>query len=248
MFERFTEPARQVVVFGQDEARVLRHNYIGTEHLLLGLLREGEGLGAQVLGALGVTLDEVRAQVGRIVGTGDEVRSGQIPFTPRSKKVLEHAIRESLALGHNYIGTEHILLGLMREKEGVATRILLDLDLDLDAETVRSEILVMLSAAGYRPPEHTRNPDSQTRGWNERRYPCSQRASVARWRPRSSRSNPRRRLRSRLTIRGAWPSSPTSNAFSPGCSTPLPVAGPRSGAGMTTLEQRLRSARTGKSG
>ena len=143
MFERFTERARQVVVLAQDEARALKHNYIGTEHLLLGLLREEEGLAARVLESLDITVEEVRAQVARIVGQGDEVTTGQIPFTPRAKKVLELALREALSLGHNYIGTEHILLGLVRENEGVAARILLDFD--ADAETTRDEVLRMLS-------------------------------------------------------------------------------------------------------
>src|SRR5262249_25624389 len=126
MFERFTERARQVVVLAQEEARTLKHNYIGTEHILLGLLREEEGLAARVLESLDITVERVRAQVVRIVGSGEEVTSGQIPFTPRAKKVLELALREALSLGHNYIGTEHILLGLVRENEGVAPRILLD--------------------------------------------------------------------------------------------------------------------------
>jgi ATP-dependent Clp protease ATP-binding subunit ClpA len=149
LFERFTERARQVVVLAQDEARHLRHNYIGTEHLLLGLLREEEGLAARVLDSLDVTLDGVRAQVARIVGQGDEVTTGQIPFTPHAKKVLELALREALALGHNYIGTEHVLLGLVRENKGVAARILLDFD--ADAEQVRNEIIRMLSGPGHRP-------------------------------------------------------------------------------------------------
>src|SRR5438270_10834218 len=123
MFERFTERARQVVVLAQEEARTLKHNYIGTEHILLGLLREEEGLAARVLESLDITVERVRAQVVRIVGSGEEVTSGQIPFTPRAKKVLELALREALSLGHNYIGTEHILLGLVRENEGVAARI-----------------------------------------------------------------------------------------------------------------------------
>src|SRR5438552_3295117 len=127
VFERFTERARQVVVLAQDEARALKHNYIGTEHILLGLLREEEGLAARVLESLDITVEEVRAQVARIVGQGDEVTTGQIPFTPRAKKVLELALREALSLGHNYIGTEHILLGLVRENEGGAARIPLDL-------------------------------------------------------------------------------------------------------------------------
>src|SRR5438445_1330433 len=148
MFERFTERARQVVVLAQDEARALKHNYIGTEHLLLGLLREEEGLAARVLESLDITVEEVRAQVARIVGQGDEVTTGQIPFTPRAKKVLELALREALSLGHNYIGTEHILLGLVRENEGVAARILLDFD--ADSEKIRNEVIRMLSGPGSR--------------------------------------------------------------------------------------------------
>jgi len=135
-------------VLAQDEARALKHNYIGTEHILLGLLREEEGLAARVLESLDITVEEVRAQVARIVGQGDEVTTGQIPFTPRAKKVLELALREALSLGHNYIGTEHILLGLVRENEGVAARILLDFD--ADAEKIRNEIIRMLSGPGRR--------------------------------------------------------------------------------------------------
>src|SRR6187397_2805523 len=148
MFERFTERARQVVVLAQEEARTLKHNYIGTEHILLGLLREEEGLAARVLESLDITVEEVRAQVVRIVGSGEEVTSGQIPFTPRAKKVLELALREALSLGHNYIGTEHILLGLVRENEGVAARILLDFDADSDK--IRNEVIRMLSGPGGR--------------------------------------------------------------------------------------------------
>ncbi len=148
MFERFTERARQVVVLAQEEARTLKHNYIGTEHILLGLLREEEGLAARVLESLDITVEEVRAQVIRIVGSGEEVTSGQIPFTPRAKKVLELALREALSLGHNYIGTEHILLGLVRENEGVAARILADFD--ADSEKIRNEIIRMLSGPGGR--------------------------------------------------------------------------------------------------
>jgi len=125
MFERFTEPARQVVVLAQDEARTLRHNYIGTEHLLLGLLRE-DGAAARALDEFDVTFEEVQAQVARIIGQGDEVTTGQIPFTPRAKKVLELSLREALDSGDNYIGPEHILLGLLREGKGVAARILMD--------------------------------------------------------------------------------------------------------------------------
>ena len=153
MFERFTERARQVVVLAQEEARTLKHNYIGTEHILLGLLREEEGLAARVLEGLEITVEEVRAQVIRIVGSGEEVTSGQIPFTPRAKKVLELALREALSLGHNYIGTEHILLGLVRENEGVAARILADFD--ADSEKIRNEIIRMLSGPGRRQQGQT---------------------------------------------------------------------------------------------
>ncbi|MBM3146728.1 MAG: ATP-dependent Clp protease ATP-binding subunit [Actinobacteria bacterium] len=148
MFERFTERARQVVVLAQEEARSLKHNYIGTEHLLLGLLREDEGVAARVFEKLDISVEEVRAAVVRIVGSGEEVPQGQIPFTPRAKKVLELALREALSLGHNYIGTEHILLGLIREEEGVATRILIDLDAEPDK--VRSEVMHLLSGPAAR--------------------------------------------------------------------------------------------------
>jgi ATP-dependent Clp protease ATP-binding subunit ClpA len=146
MFERFTERARQVVVLAQDEARALRHNYIGTEHLLLGLLREEEGIATRLLESFDVTVEEVRAQVARIVGQGDEVTTGQIPFTPRAKKVLELSLREALSLRHNYIGTEHVLLGLVRENEGVAAQILRDAD--ADADTIRDEVIRLLSGPG----------------------------------------------------------------------------------------------------
>jgi len=132
-----------VVVLAQDEARALKHNYIGTEHILLGLLRQQDGLAARVLGSLDITIEEIRAQVARIVGQGDEVTAGQVPFTPRAKKVLELALREALSLGHNYVGTEHVLLGLARENEGVASRILLDLG--ADAERIRNQVIRMLS-------------------------------------------------------------------------------------------------------
>jgi ATP-dependent Clp protease ATP-binding subunit ClpC len=152
VFERFTEPARQVVVLAQDEARELKHNYIGTEHILLGLIREEQGLAARVLGSLGVTLEGVRAQVGKIIGSGEDVTAGQIPFTPRSKKVLELSLREALALGHNYIGTEHVLLGLAAEGEGVAARILLDFGVSSDA--VRDAVVRALSGMGARVAVH----------------------------------------------------------------------------------------------
>ena len=148
MFERFSEPARRVVVLAQDEARVLGHNYIGTEHILLGLLREEDGLAARVLGALGVTIEHVRDQVARIVGTGS-YPVGQIPFTPRAKKVLELSLREALSLGHNYIGTEHVLLGLVREGEGVAVRVLRDAN--VEAESVRASVLEQVGGGSPAP-------------------------------------------------------------------------------------------------
>jgi ATP-dependent Clp protease ATP-binding subunit ClpA len=154
MFERFTERARQVVVMAQDEARALNHNYIGTEHLLLGLLREQEGIAARVLESLHVTIEEVRAQVARIVGPGEEVTTGQIPFTPRAKRVLELGLREALSLGHNYIGTEHLLLGIARENDGVAARILLDLG--IDSEAIRNEVVRVLSGASVDLPPRPR--------------------------------------------------------------------------------------------
>ena len=144
MFERFTERARQVVVLAQEEARTLRHRYIGTEHILLGLLREQEGVAAAVLESLDITVRGVRARVAAIVFAGDEAVTGQIPFTPRAKKVLELSLREALSLGHNHIGTEHILLALVRENEGVAARILLDFD--AEPERIRAEVLPRLAA------------------------------------------------------------------------------------------------------
>ena len=167
MFERFTERARQVIVLAQEEARMLRHNYIGTEHLLLGLLREADGVAARVLGTLEVSLEEVRGEVTRIVGEGDHESQGQIPFTPRAKKVLELALREALSLGHNYIGTEHILLGLMRESEGVAARILNDLD--VDADRARQEVMRVLSGPSRRPQRGTAAPSEPIEGGKERK-------------------------------------------------------------------------------
>jgi ATP-dependent Clp protease ATP-binding subunit ClpC len=132
MFERFTERARRVVVLAQEEARLLNHNYIGTEHILLGLIHEGEGVAYLALTELGISLDAVRAQVEAEIGQGSEAPGGHIPFTPRAKKVLELSLREALALGHNYIGTEHILLGLIREGEGVAAQVFVKLGADLN--------------------------------------------------------------------------------------------------------------------
>ena len=152
MFERFTDRARRVVVLAQDEARFLNHNYIGTEHILLGLVHEEQGVAARALTELGISLDAVRAEVKQIVGQGKSPPTGHIPFTPRAKKVLELSLRESMALGHNYIGTEHILLGLVREGEGVAAQVLIKLDAGLDR--VRQQVVQLLSGqAGPVPPE-----------------------------------------------------------------------------------------------
>jgi ATP-dependent Clp protease ATP-binding subunit ClpC len=152
VFERFTDRARRAVVLAQEEARLLNHNYIGTEHILLGLLRGEEGVAAIALKTLGVSLEATRLRVEEIIGEGREMPPGHIPFTPRAKKVLELSLREALQLGHNYIGTEHILLGLIREDEGVAAQVLKELGADLDR--VRQTIIQLLSgyAAGSEWP------------------------------------------------------------------------------------------------
>ncbi|MCG2624247.1 ATP-dependent Clp protease ATP-binding subunit [Arthrobacter sp. I2-34] len=160
MFERFTDRARRVVVLAQEEARMLNHNYIGTEHILLGLIHEGEGVAAKALEFLGVTLNGVREQVQEIIGQGQQAPSGHIPFTPRAKKVLELSLREALQLGHNYIGTEHILLGLIREGEGVATQVLVKLGADLNR--VRQQVIQLLS--GYQGKEPVSSGSQQQEG------------------------------------------------------------------------------------
>jgi ATP-dependent Clp protease ATP-binding subunit ClpA len=142
MFERFSNRARRVVTLAQEEARMLNHNYIGTEHILLGLSREGEGVAAKALESLGISLEAVRQQVEETVGRGQQAPSGHIPFTPRAKKVLELSLREALQLGHDYIGTEHILLGLIREGDGVAAQVLVKLGADLNR--VRQEVIQLL--------------------------------------------------------------------------------------------------------
>jgi ATP-dependent Clp protease ATP-binding subunit ClpC len=146
LFERFTDRARRVVVLAQEEARLLNHNYIGTEHILLGLLNEGEGIAAKALESLGISLSAVREQVVEIIGQGQQAPTGHIPFTPRAKKVLELSLREALQLGHNYIGTEHILLGLIREGEGVAAQVLQKLGAEL--QKVRQTVIQLLSGSG----------------------------------------------------------------------------------------------------
>jgi ATP-dependent Clp protease ATP-binding subunit ClpC len=146
MFERFTDRARRVVVLAQDEARALNHGYIDTEHLLLGLVAEGEGMGVRALEALGITRDAVRRQVEQAAGRGDAPPPGHLPFRPRAKKVLELSLRESLQLGHDYIGTEHLLLGLMREREGVAAQALAALG--ADENRVRHQVSQMVPGQG----------------------------------------------------------------------------------------------------
>jgi ATP-dependent Clp protease ATP-binding subunit ClpC len=167
VFERFTERARQVPVLAQDEARSLGHNYIGTEHLLIGLLREEDGLAARVLQTLGVTLDEVRERVVAIVERGEERPVGQMPFTPRAKKVLELSLREALSMGHNHIGTEHILLGLVHEGSGVAARILSDMG--VDAEAIRREVVTVLGGPDPPGPGWTGYAPGPGRRWPRRR-------------------------------------------------------------------------------
>src|SRR6201991_1085438 len=161
MFERFTDRARRVVVLAQEEAKMLNHNYIGTEHILLGLIHEGEGVAAKALESLGISLDAVRQQVEEIIGQGQQAPSGHIPFTPRAKKVLELSLREALQLGHNYIGTEHILLGLIREGEGVAAQVLVKLGADLNR--VRQQVIQLLSGyQGKGDPATTGGPAEGT--------------------------------------------------------------------------------------
>jgi ATP-dependent Clp protease ATP-binding subunit ClpC len=169
MFERFTDRARRVVVLAQEEARLLNHSYIGTEHILLGLIHEGEGVAAKALESLGISLEAVRSQVEEIIGQGGSSPSGHIPFTPRAKKVLELSLREALQLGHNYIGTEHILLGLIREGEGVAAQVLVKLGADLSR--VRQQVIQLLS--GYQGPSGSTGGSSSGSGRSESGQPAA---------------------------------------------------------------------------
>jgi ATP-dependent Clp protease ATP-binding subunit ClpC len=161
MFERFTDRARRVIVLAQEEARMLNHNYIGTEHILLGLTREGEGVAAKALESLGISLDAVRQQVEEIIGQGQQAPSGHIPFTPRVKKVLELTQQAALQLGHNYIGTEHILLGLIREGDGVAAQVLLMLGADLNL--VRQQVIQLLHGHPAEEPASARSAAQELR-------------------------------------------------------------------------------------
>ena len=162
MFERFTDRARRVVVLAQEEARMLHHNDIGTEHILLGLIGEGEGVAAKALESLGISLEAVRQEVEEIIGRGQQAPPGHIAFTPRAKKVLELALREAQQLGHNYIGTEHILLGLIREGEGVAAQVLVKLGADL--ERVRQQVIQLLHGhQGKQPADEGRRRGKRAR-------------------------------------------------------------------------------------
>jgi ATP-dependent Clp protease ATP-binding subunit ClpC len=161
MFERFTDRARRVVVLAQQEARRLDHNYIGTEHILLGLIHEGEGVAAKALDSLGISLQAVRQQVEEIIGRGEQAPSGHIPFTPRAKKVLELSLRESQQLGHDYIGTEHILLGLVREGDGVAAQVLDKLGADLNR--VRQQVIQLLHGHQAKQPLSARSTAGELR-------------------------------------------------------------------------------------
>jgi len=171
MFERFTDRARRVVVLAQEEARMLNHNYIGTEHILLGLIHEGEGVAAKALESLGISLEAVRQQVEEIIGQGQQAPSGHIPFTPRAKKVLELSLREALQLGHNYIGTEHILLGLIREGDGVAAQILRNVT---DLRAIRVAVLDLVPAG-----EDAESESGSARRWRRRRVAVARRETPA---------------------------------------------------------------------
>jgi len=161
MFERFTDRARRVVGLAQEEAKRLDHNYVGTEHILLGLIGEGDGVAAKALKSLGISLDAVRQQVEELIGRGQQAPSGHIPFTPRGKKVLELSLRESQQLGHNYIGTEHILLGLIREGDGVAAQVLVKLGADLNR--VRQQVIQLLHGYQGKEPVSARSATGELR-------------------------------------------------------------------------------------
>ena len=162
MFERFTDRSRRVVILAQEEARMLDHNYVGPEHVLLGLVHEGQGVAARALTELDISLSAVREQVEELIGRGQQAPSGHIPFTPRAKKVLELSLREALQLGHNYIGTEHILLGILREGDSVAAQVLVRMGTDLNR--VRLEVIKLVgSEAEAISPGETRTPPGETR-------------------------------------------------------------------------------------
>ena len=175
MFERFTDRARRVLVLAQEEARLLNHNFIGTEHILLGLIHEGEGVAAKALESLGVTLEAVREKVEETIGPAGSSTTGSPPFTPRAKKVLELSLREALQLGHNYIGTEHMLLGLVREGEGVAAQVLVSLGADLPR--VRQQVIQLLS--GYQSSGGKEGAPAGAGPGTGRRRPPARRCSTS---------------------------------------------------------------------
>ena len=209
MFERFTDRARRVVVLAQEEARMLNHNYIGTEHILLGLIHEGEGVAAKALESLGISLDAVRQQVEEIIGQGQQAPSGHIPFTPRAKKVLELSLREALQLGHNYIGTEHILLGLIREGEGVAAQVLVKLGADLNR--VRQQVIQLLNGYQSKEPAGTASESAPSGVWWRKQTMLHSGSSASSKSPlsctRAASSPPRAQSRSTCSRK---PSAPTT--------------------------------------
>ena len=203
MFERFTDRARRVVVLAQEEARLLNHNYIGTEHILLGLIHEGEGVAAKALESLGISLEAVRSQVEEIIGQGGSSPSGHIPFTPRAKKVLELSLREALQLGHNYIGTEHILLGLIREGEGVAAQVLVKLG--RRPVRVRQQVIQLLS--GYSGPGGQGGREGRR---HRRRQPASRRRRARSCSTSSAATSPSSRARRSSTRSSAATARPSA--------------------------------------
>ena len=220
MFERFTDRARRVVVLAQEEARMLNHNYIGTEHILLALLHEGHGVAAKALESLGISLEAVRQQVEEIIGQGQQAPSGHIPFTPRAKKVLELSLREALQLGHNYIGTEHILLGLIREGEGVAAQVLVRLGADLNR--VRQQVIQLLQQ--YGPDQEPVRPDVRVSG-GPGGWPLGDILSAL------------RAIEDRLgVIERHLGIKPQGAAPDTESATPMPTAGPEGGASSTGLD------------
>ena len=246
MFERFTDRARRVVVLAQEEARMLNHNYIGTEHILLGLIHEGEGVAAKALESLGISLEAVRQQVEEIIGQGQQAPSGHIPFTPRAKKVLELSLREALQLGHNYIGTEHILLGLIREGEGVAAQVLVKLGADLNR--VRQQVIQLLSgyqgkepaAAGGPPPRRRRPRSSSTSSAATSRRPRARASST-----RSS--GARRRSSGSCRCCPAAPRTTRSSSASPASARPPSSRASRRPSSRARCPRRSRTSSSTRS-
>jgi hypothetical protein len=176
MFERFTDRSRRVLVLAQEEAHQLNHGFIGTEHILLGLISEGHGVGARALESLDVTLERARGKVADTLGTAGSAPPGSPPFTPRAKKVFELSLREALQLGHSFIGTEHILLGLLREGDGVAAQVLVSLGTDLGV--VRQRVIELISEQGYRVEEGSMLSDDRVAGHFVGAHPSSLRAGT----------------------------------------------------------------------